>query len=55
MNVNMANVHYGKNYTQNRENKIKKFRMNIAENLKLLKSPRKVSSVRRTKSAPRAT
>jgi len=51
LNVNMANVHYGRNYPKNRENKIKKFRMNIAENLKLLKSPRKVSSVRRTKSA----
>ena len=51
MNVNMAKVHHGKNYPKNRENKIKKFRMNIAENLKLLKSPRKVSFVRRTKSA----
>ena len=51
MNVNMATHHHGKNYPKNRENKIKKHRLNIAENLKLLKSPRKVSSVRRTKSA----
>ena len=50
-NVNMAKVHYCKNYPEIRANKIKKHRLNIAENLKLLKSPRKVSSVRRTKSA----
>jgi tRNA A-37 threonylcarbamoyl transferase component Bud32 len=49
MNVNMAKT-YGQNYPKNRENKIKKRRLNIAKNLKLLQTPRKVSSVRRTKS-----
>jgi hypothetical protein len=49
MNVNMARAHYGKNYIRPRENIIRNRRLNIAENLKLMKSPRK--SPRRSKSA----
>ena len=48
-NVNMAKTHYGKNYIRPRENIIRNRRLNIAENLKLMKSPRK--SPRRSKSA----
>jgi serine/threonine protein kinase len=51
MNVNMAKIHHGQNYPENRANKIKNRRLSIEKNLKLLKSPRKISSVRRTKSA----
>jgi len=49
-NVNMARGHYNKNYIRPRENIIRNRRMSIAKNLELLKSPRKVSSVRRSKS-----
>jgi len=50
MNVNMAKGHYNKNYIRPRENIIRNRRMSIAKNLELLKSPRKVSSIRRSKS-----
>ena len=48
-NVNMAKAHYGRNYIRPRENILRNRRLNIAENLKLMKSPRK--SPRRSKSA----
>jgi hypothetical protein len=48
-NVHMSKTHYGKNYIRPRENILRNRRLNIAENLKLMKSPRK--SPRRSKSA----
>lgn len=48
-NVHMLKAHYGRNYIRPRENILRNRRLNIAENLKLMKSPRK--SPRRSKSA----
>jgi len=50
MNVHMARIHYGEDFTRENENRIAKHRESIRKNLELLKSPKKVSSVRRAKS-----
>ena len=52
-NTKMSKVLYCKNYPETREKKMKNRRLSIAENLKLLNSPRKVSTLRRVKSAIR--
>jgi hypothetical protein len=50
MNAHLAQVHYGRNYTRENEAKIAKMRASIKKNLKLLKIPKKITSVRKTKS-----
>jgi len=50
-NVHMANIHYGKKFIRPRENILRNRRKSVENNLKNLKSPRKVTSVRRTRSA----
>jgi len=52
-NTKMSQVLYCKIYPKDREKRMMNRRLNIAENLKLLKSPRKVSTVRRVQSANR--
>jgi len=49
-NVHMANIHYGKRYIAPRENIIKNRRLEVATEMKNYKSPKKRSSIRRTKS-----
>ena len=54
-NVNMSKVHYSKNFIAPRENIIRERRMWVANVMKNYKSPGKVSSVRKTRSAERAS
>jgi Lipopolysaccharide kinase (Kdo/WaaP) family len=50
-NVHMANIHYNKKFIRPRENKIKILRNFVRTEMKNLKSPKKVRSVRKTRSA----
>ena len=55
-NTAMAKIHYGRKFPGPRENAIRNRRMEVAEEMKNYKSPRKVTSpTRRTKSASRAS
>jgi serine/threonine protein kinase len=55
-NTAMAKIHYGRKFPGPRENAIRNRRLEVAEEMKNYKSPRKVTSpTRRTKSASRAS
>jgi hypothetical protein len=54
-NVHMAAVHYGRRYLPERENAIRKRRLEIYKEMENYKTPTKVASVRKTQSARRAS